>query len=288
MPSSPVETPATPPSLDETYDAYERIEEEFQAELDKSLKPRGSAMLYDLVRELHLAPGASVLDLGCGDGRHSFKLAQEFGFAVTGIDPVRHHVDVANERLAEATKQDPGLAGRVRFELGRAESLPLDDAGFDLIWSTDVLGLVQNLDQVFAECRRVLRDDGRILVYYTSFRLDRLESSELTWLSDRLGIIPTNSDPGHFESAFVSAGLVAEQALEMGSEWGEFSHEQTGEPGRRLLHAARLMREPQRYVAKFGQTAYDIMLSDCLWHIYRMIGKLSSRVYVLKPSGDRE
>jgi hypothetical protein len=26
---------------------------------------------------------------------------------------------------------------------------------------------------------------------------------------------------------------------------------------------------------------YDIKLADCLWHVYRMIGKLSSRVYLL-------
>jgi cyclopropane fatty-acyl-phospholipid synthase-like methyltransferase len=287
MLSSPVETPPTPLSLDESYDAYERIEDEFQAALDESLNPRGQELLYDIVRDLHLPPGASVLDLGCGDGRHSLKLAQEFGFAVTGVDPVRHHVDVANERLTEATAQDPELAGRVHFEVGWAESLTLSDASVDLIWSTDVLGLVQHLDQAFAECRRVLRNDGRMLAYYTSFRLDRLEASELTWLSERLGIIPANSDAAHFESAFVSAGFSAEQALETGSEWGEFSQERTGEPGRRLLHAARLMREPERYIARFGQTGYDIMLSDCLWHVYRMIGKLSSRVYLLKPTESR-
>ena len=51
--------------------------------------------------------------------------------------------------------------------------------------------------------------------------------------------------------------------------------------GRRLLHAARLLRAPGGYVSRFGQAAYDIMPSDCLWHIYRMIGKLSPRVYVL-------
>jgi hypothetical protein len=27
--------------------------------------------------------------------------------------------------------------------------------------------------------------------------------------------------------------------------------------------------------------AYDIMLGDCLWHVNRMIGKLSPRVYLL-------
>lgn len=45
-----------------------------------------------------------------------------------------------------------------------------------------------------------------------------------------------------------------------------------------------LLREPERYVAQFGRTNYDIMLSDCLWHVYRLIGKLGGRAYVLsKP-----
>jgi hypothetical protein len=51
---------------------------------------------------------------------------------------------------------------------------------------------------------------------------------------------------------------------------------------RRLLHAARLLRQPDRYIAEFGQKAYDIMLADSFWHIYRMIGKLTARVYVLR------
>jgi hypothetical protein len=41
------------------------------------------------------------------------------------------------------------------------------------------------------------------------------------------------------------------------------------------------LRAPERYVGQFGQAAYDIMLGDCLWHVYAMIGKLSRRVYLL-------
>lgn len=50
---------------------------------------------------------------------------------------------------------------------------------------------------------------------------------------------------------------------------------------RKLVHLARLRRDPQRYVARFGAEAYGIMLGDCRWHVYRMIGKLSPRVYLL-------
>jgi ubiquinone/menaquinone biosynthesis C-methylase UbiE len=46
-----------------------------------------------------------------------------------------------------------------------------------------------------------------------------------------------------------------------------------------------LIRDPDRYVTRFGKQNYDIKLGDCLWHIYRMIGKLSSRVYLLSAPG---
>ena len=86
------------------------------------------------------------------------------------------------------------------------------------------------------------------------------------------------------EAAFSAAGFEAEEFIELGSEIGERIEEDTGEAGRRLLHASRLLRDPERYIAQFGQTAYDIMLGDCLWHVYRMIGKLSGRVYLLRVS----
>ncbi len=38
-----------------------------------------------LLEELGLAPGGSVLDVGCGTGRHSIELAKR-GYSVTGLD----------------------------------------------------------------------------------------------------------------------------------------------------------------------------------------------------------
>jgi hypothetical protein len=65
------------------------------------------------------------------------------------------------------------------------------------------------------------------------------------------------------------------------SEWGEWAEERAGKGGQRLLYASRLLRDPQRYVARYGQAAYELMLGDCLWHVYGMIGKLERRVYLL-------
>jgi hypothetical protein len=67
---------------------------------------------------------------------------------------------------------------------------------------------------------------------------------------------------------------------------GEWSQEHQGKPGRKLLQAARLIRDPDRYLERFGRASYDLMLGDCLWHVYAMIGKLTRRVYLLTAPPD--
>jgi cyclopropane fatty-acyl-phospholipid synthase-like methyltransferase len=49
-----------------------------------------------ILKELALKPGASILDMGCGTGRHSIELAKR-GYNVTGVD-------ISSGMLAEADK----------------------------------------------------------------------------------------------------------------------------------------------------------------------------------------
>lgn len=49
-----------------------------------------------LIEELNLPPGDSVLDIGCGTGRHSIELAKR-GYVVTGLD-------LSSEMLAKAAE----------------------------------------------------------------------------------------------------------------------------------------------------------------------------------------
>jgi SAM-dependent methyltransferase len=267
-------------SLNAFYDAYPRVEEEFQSALDVSLNPRGPEMLYDLVRDLRLPQGASVIDLGCGEGKHTLELASRFGFHVLGVDPVERHIELAYEALAELATHQPELREQVRFELGTAETIPAENASADLVWCRDVLVHVAALDRAYASCRRVLRDGGHMLVYQM-FGTERLEPREAAWLWDTMGVAPESARPERTEAAIAQAGFRVEQWIELGSEWGERAEERADQGTRHLLHAARLLRAPERYIAQFGQAAYDVMLGDCLWHIYRMIGKLSPRIYLL-------
>ncbi len=258
-------------SLEQAYDAYPQVEEEFSAALDESLSPRGPELLFDLVAGLGLAPGAVALDVGCGEGWYALELHQRFGFRVTGIDPVPRHLEIAR---AEA-----GQGGPV-FKPGTAEHIPAGPGTADLVWCRDVLVHVPDLPRAYSEFRRVLRPGGRALVYQM-FGSELLEPREAAWLFDTMGVVPANADPARTETAIAAAGLRVDQSIALGTEWGEWAEEHYGDGGRNLLHAARLRRDPARYIDRFGRAAYDMMLGDCLWHVYAMIGKLTRRVYLL-------
>ncbi len=62
----------------------------------------GTAQEVDfLEQELSLCPGARVLDLGCGAGRHSIELARR-GYEVVGVDISPIMLEAAHERASAA------------------------------------------------------------------------------------------------------------------------------------------------------------------------------------------
>lgn len=77
------------------------------------------------------------------------------------------------------------------------------------------------------------------------------------------------------------AGLHIDQRIILGTEWGQYSE---GTPAREA--GTYYMRRgcctnPNATSNSSGAENYDIALGDCLWHIYRLIGKLSDRVNLL-------
>ncbi|WP_373182987.1 methyltransferase domain-containing protein [Halomonas campaniensis] len=99
---------------------------------------------------------AAVLDLGCGPGHWSARLACRVGEggAVTGID-------LAPGMLGEARRRH---GDRVRWLCADAAALPLPDAALDLVFSNLALQWCPDLEGTLAELRRVLRPGGRALI----------------------------------------------------------------------------------------------------------------------------
>jgi ubiquinone/menaquinone biosynthesis C-methylase UbiE len=97
----------------------------------------------------------TILDLGCGTGRFTEALAVRFHAEVIGIDPSEKMLEQARSKQHD---------GRVRYEHGRGESIPLPDNSVDLIFMSMIFHHLDYPPLAARECRRVLRDGGTLLV----------------------------------------------------------------------------------------------------------------------------
>lgn len=95
-----------------------------------------------------------ILDVGCGTGANLEMLAQ-FGEA--------EGIDVSDEALEFCKTK--GL----KTHKGLAESLPFEDASFDLVTALDVVEHLDNDLDGLKEMRRVLREGGRALMFVPAF-----------------------------------------------------------------------------------------------------------------------
>lgn len=92
----------------------------------------------------------SVLDIGCGTGRHTHTLAENNN-TVMGVD-------LAQGMLDEAKKAYP----TINFRLGDAEALPLKANTFDAVFSSMALQWSLRPDAVMREIARVTKKRGQI------------------------------------------------------------------------------------------------------------------------------
>ena len=98
-----------------------------------------------------LAPqqGERILDLGCGDGQLTARIAPS-GAKVTGLDASPQMAAAARSRGIEVME-------------GSAESLPFADSSFDAVFSNAALHWVRDQEAMLAEVHRVLIPGGRFV-----------------------------------------------------------------------------------------------------------------------------
>lgn len=264
-------------SVEELYgELWGPDEAEIEAELKQSLHPRPAEMLYDVFAGLGVQPGDTILDVGCRDAKHAVELVRRFGGRVVGIDPVSHHLERAHARLAEA-----GLSDRISVHQAGIEAIPLDDASVDHIWCRDVLVHV-DLPRGLAECHRVLRPGGAMLIYQT-FGTELIEPNEARRLYAAMAIVPRNMEPAYFEATAHANGFTIERRDPIDSEWREnWAEHGDTDLLDALLVVARLRRAGPRLRARFGDARVETATADHLWGIYQLLGKLCPTVYVLR------
>lgn len=114
--------------------------------------------VHEMISWLKLEPGAKVLDLCCGMGRHSLSLAEK-GYDVTGMD-------LSDVLLKEAQNEEG--AENVNWVQGDMRELPFADGEFDavvnLFTSFGYFKEDREHLRVLQEIRRVLRPGGRYII----------------------------------------------------------------------------------------------------------------------------
>ncbi len=106
-------------------------------------------------------PGEEALDLCCGTGDVALALAAR-GARVTGLDFSAPMLAVAAGRARR--RAAGGRAGEVRWVEGDALATPFEDGSFDVITMAYGLRNLASFEGGVAECWRLLRPGGRVLV----------------------------------------------------------------------------------------------------------------------------
>jgi ubiquinone/menaquinone biosynthesis C-methylase UbiE len=117
------------------------------------------------------APGATVADVGCGNGAYLAELARRgFGGHVLGLDLSLGMLAAARDRLttidpaARPAQETAGSHGGVSLLAADATALPLPDGVADLTLAMHMLYHVPDPSQAVRELRRVTRPGGRVVI----------------------------------------------------------------------------------------------------------------------------
>jgi ubiquinone/menaquinone biosynthesis C-methylase UbiE len=110
-----------------------------------------------LIKKANIKKGSKVLDVGCGLGKTSCRLATEQGCTVTGIDIMPKMIT-----QAKLTAKKAGVGDKVTFMEGDARKLPFEDNSFDTVLVESVTIFVEDIARAIAEYNRVVKPGGAV------------------------------------------------------------------------------------------------------------------------------
>jgi len=108
---------------------------------------------------LGLASASKLLDVACGSGGPTLRIARRIGCSVHGVDAHEQAILEARSRVEREQ-----LVGRARFDrVDASRPLPFPDASFDGVHCIDAINHLPDRRRVLADWARVLRPGGNLV-----------------------------------------------------------------------------------------------------------------------------
>ena len=122
----------------------------------RPLRGHDRARLDAMLTGLSLGHQDLVVEVGCGTGRLTIPLAEMTDARVMGVDAEARMIEVARRK---------DQSGRIRWEQGTAYRIPVGDGAAALVLMGMVVHLLKQRARAFREARRVLRPNGRLVIW---------------------------------------------------------------------------------------------------------------------------
>ncbi len=127
-----------------------------------------------------LRSGQVVLDAGCGVGGPGLYAALHTpGLEVHGITLSPYQAELAQRLIA-----DSPASGRVHVQVGDYHKLPFPDHKFDCALFLESAGYSLQLEELFTEIARVLRNGGKIYIKDVFRRSGKMTVQEWKWMNE--------------------------------------------------------------------------------------------------------
>ncbi|OUL37851.1 SAM-dependent methyltransferase [Nostoc sp. T09] len=174
---------------------------------DSSLYQNKHAFVWqygeDLLQLLNPKAGELILDLGCGTGQLTEKIAQT-GAKVMGIDSAATMIEKARQNYPH-----------IRFDVADAKNFQVEQP-LDAVFSNAVLHWVKEADKAIACIHQALKPGGRIVAEFGGKGNIQVLSQALFSAMESIGISqPQTLNPWYFPSIGEYATLLEQQGFEV-------------------------------------------------------------------------
>ena len=231
---------------------------------------------------LAVGPGTSVIDVGCGAGRHSFEAYRR------GADVIAFDQNAAELADVDTMLQAMGQAGeapasaKAQAVVGDALALPYPDDTFDCVIASEILEHIPDDESVIAELIRVLKPGGSLAVTVPRWLPERI-----CWLlSDEYHA----NEGGHIR--IYRAGQLRAKVAALGARFTHSQHEHALHSPYWWLKCAVGVEKHSNVLVQFYHRllVWDMMSRPMLTRaaetaLNPLVGK-SVALYFEKPVGD--